>query len=160
MSEEPGGQVEREPNRKPATIRTPRDIAEQLWEAWPFSGVQLPWQELTGAAAPIRVEEVRDGDQLVVRAEVPGVDPEKDIDVSIDDDVLTIRARREERHEDKQTDNYRSEFRYGSFERRLRLPRGTSGDVVNATYRDGVLEVRLPAPADTAPRRTIEVKRG
>ncbi|KAE8764123.1 Hsp20 family protein [Georgenia thermotolerans] len=121
---------------------------------WPFREAGRP------AGVPIRVEEVREGDQLVVRAELPGVDPEKDIDVTVDEGVLTIRAQRQERTEDKQADSYRSEFRYGQFERQIRLPKGTSPDVVSASYRDGLLEVRLPIPAEEPSARRIDVQRG
>lgn len=89
---------------------------------------------------PIRVEEfVHDG-HYVVRAELPGVDPDSDIDVRIDGDLLTIRGRRQEtRHE-----HGRSEFRYGSFARSLRLPLNCEEHDITATYDAGVLEVTLP----------------
>ena len=61
---------------------------------------------------------------MVVRAELPGVDPEKDIDVTVEDGVLTISAERRESTEKKEDTSYRSEFRYGSFVRRLPVPRG------------------------------------
>jgi HSP20 family protein len=138
---------------------SPRELAEHFWGAWPprwdwpFGEAGWPFREAgRPAGVPIRVEEVREGDELVVRAELPGVDPEKDIDVTVDEGVLTIRAQRQERAEEKQAEGYRSEFRYGQFERQIRLPKGTSPDVVSASYRDGVLEVRLPVPPE-APSR-------
>lgn len=137
-------------------MRLPREIADQLWEAWPFGGA--PWREIVGAG-PFRVEELRDGDELVVRAELPGVDPEKDIDVTVEEDTLTITATRTQREEERNADGYRSEFRYGRLERRLRLPRGADGSAVRATYRDGVLEVRLPAPPPSQETRRITVER-
>jgi HSP20 family protein len=108
----------------------------------------------------IRVEEETRGDSRIVRAEIPGVDPEKDISVTVEGDDLVIEARREERSEARDADGYRSEFRYGAFTRHVRLPRGTSPEVVSATYRDGVLEVRLPIAPGTEGPRKVPVSRG
>jgi len=92
----------------------------------------------------LRVEEYVEGDTLVVRTELPGIDPDKDVEITISDVLLHIRARREEKTEHKGKDSYRSEFRYGSFVRSMALPAGTKEDDVKATYDDGILEVRLP----------------
>jgi len=92
----------------------------------------------------LRVEEYRDGDDLVVRAELPGIDPDKDVEVTLADDVLHIQAHREEKSEHKEHHGYRSEFRYGSFARNIALPAGTDEASVVASYADGVLEVRVP----------------
>jgi HSP20 family molecular chaperone IbpA len=95
----------------------------------------------------IPVESFTDEGSYVVRADLPGVDPEKDIEVRVDADVLTIHGeRREEEH-----DNGHSEVRYGSFTRSVRLPKGASATDVVARYDAGVLEVRVPmkeAPAE------------
>ncbi|HVM65725.1 MAG TPA: Hsp20/alpha crystallin family protein [Acidimicrobiales bacterium] len=93
----------------------------------------------------LRVEEFRDGDDLVVRAELPGIDPDKDVEVSLSDGMLSIRAHRQEQSEPKE--GYRSEFRYGSFSRIVALPPGTDESSVTAHYTDGVLEVRAPIGA-------------
>ncbi|MCV2395773.1 Hsp20/alpha crystallin family protein [Actinotalea sp. M2MS4P-6] len=113
-------------------------------------------------AEPMRVEEVRDGEHLVVRAELPGIDPDKDVAITIDDGVLTISAERTARSEEKEKDSYRSEFHYGSFSRTLPLPSGATDADVTATYKDGVLEVRVPVPAEppTPTARTVPVTRG
>ncbi|WP_341360430.1 Hsp20/alpha crystallin family protein [Georgenia sp. M64] len=141
--------------------RSPRELAEQLWESWPFGDFPWPFREAgRPAGVPIRVEEHRDGDHVVVRAELPGVDPEKDIDVTVEDGILTIRAERRESTEKKEDKSYRSEFRYGSFVRRLPVPRGVRTEDVSASYRDGVLEVRLPAPPEETPPRKVQVQRG
>jgi HSP20 family protein len=96
---------------------------------------------------PIRVEEFVEGNTLVIRAEAPGLDPDKDIDVSVVDGALQIRAERKEEKEEKGKDSYRSEFRYGSFLRTLPLPPDVKVDDIKASYKDGVLEVRTPLPA-------------
>jgi HSP20 family protein len=94
------------------------------------------------AGQPFRVEEaVRDG-RYVIRAELPGLDPEKDIEVTVDGPILTIRAER--RQEDSGPD--RSEFRYGSLTRAVRLPARIDATDVTARYEKGILEVSLPVP--------------
>jgi HSP20 family protein len=92
----------------------------------------------------MRVEEFVDGDTLVVRAELPGLDPDKDVELTIDDGVLHVRAEREERSEHKGKEGYHSEFRYGSLERNIPLPSGTKDEDVKASYEHGILEVRVP----------------
>jgi HSP20 family protein len=99
----------------------------------------------------LRVEEFIDDGAQVVRVELPGVNPEKDVDISVVNGVLRISARREEREEHKEKDSYRSEFRYGSFVRELALPEGCREEDVTATYTDGVLEVRAPVGEVQAP---------
>jgi HSP20 family protein len=109
----------------------------------------------------LRVEEYREGDQLVVKAEVPGIDPEKDVDITVDRDQLQIVVRREEKSEHKGKEGYRSEFRYGTFARTVALPAGVQQDDVRASYHDGVLEVRIPAPEESASSaRKVPVVRG
>lgn len=113
-------------------------------------------------ASSIKVEQFQDGSTLVVRAEIPGIDPDKDVDVSVSGGMLHIKAEREERSEHKEKDGYRSEFRYGSFQRSIALPAGAKEEDITASYKDGVLEVRAPAPVaapDTSGTK-IRVDRG
>lgn len=104
----------------------------------------LGWLEdsdLRAIATPqIRVEDFVEEGSYVLRAELPGVDPEKDIEVEVTGDVLTITGRRQEEERDKN----HSEFRYGSFTRSVRIPAGCDPASVAATYSNGVLEVRVP----------------
>lgn len=110
----------------------------------------------TGTGA-IRVEEVVDGNTLVVRAELPGIDPEKDAAITVSDGALTIKAERQEKKEQKEKDSYRSEFRYGSFFRRVPLPDGVKESDVTASYKDGVLEVRAPIPEQVPATSTSRI---
>jgi HSP20 family protein len=88
----------------------------------------------------IKIEEFpRDG-LYVLRAEMPGVDSDKDIDVEVSDSFLTITFRRE----GSTRDTFRSEFDYGEFYRSVALPSGAKSDDVKATYKDGILEVVVP----------------
>jgi HSP20 family protein len=118
-----------------------------------FGGQLMPDLE------PIKVEEQREDDALVVRAEVPGLDPEKDVNIEVSDQALRIQAERREQSRDEQKGRVRSEFRYGSFTRVLPLPFGASEDDVKATYRDGILEVRIPIDQRKAEAHKIPVQR-
>lgn len=88
-----------------------------------------------------------DDGTIVFRAELPGMDVENDVDVTVEDGRMTISGKREEREEHKDKGTYRSEFRYGSFERTVRLPAGARTDDIQAEYDDGILEVRVPVDA-------------
>ena len=88
---------------------------------------------------PIKVEEYVEGDHYMIRAELAGIDPEKDVEVTVASGYLTIRAERSDKTEGK----HRSEFRYGAFSRTLALPSGADEDTVTASYRDGILTVSV-----------------
>jgi HSP20 family protein len=98
----------------------------------------------------LRVEEFVDGDMMVVRAELPDIDPDKDVELTVADGVLHIEARREQRTEQKDKDGYRSELRYGAFARNVHLPPGAKVEDITATYTDGMLEIRAPVQPETA----------
>ena len=98
----------------------------------------------------IRVEEERHDDRYVVRAEMPGIDPEHDVEIDVVDGLLTIRAERREEHREEREGRTVSEFRYGSSMRSLAVPKGVSAENVTATYRDGILEITVPFPAPVA----------
>jgi HSP20 family protein len=101
---------------------------------------------LFGSDDRMRVEEeIKDG-ALHVRAEVPGIDPEKDADVSVSDGMLRIRVERRREHRSEEEGHVRSEFRYGSFYRSIPLPKGADSSQVSASYKDGILEVTVPMP--------------
>lgn len=105
---------------------------------------------LSNPAVPagIPVEELVEDDTLIVRAQIPGIDPDKDVEITVSDNQLHLRAewRQEARVEEQGL--ARQEFHYGSFYRSIPLPAGTREDQVKATYHDGILEVRVPV--DTA----------
>ena len=91
------------------------------------------------AAQAMRMEEYVANGRYVVRAELPGVDPAKDMEVSVAKGILTIRA---ERHEDLQG-QHRSEFRYGTFSRHLPLPITADANDIKANYHWGILQVSI-----------------
>lgn len=124
---------------------------------WPGLGWVEPWRRwfpFDVGEGFLRTEEFYDGDTLVVRAELPGVDPDKDVEITVGGGVVRIHARREEKAEHKDKQGYRSEFRYGDFTREVALPAGASSDDVKATYRDGILEVRIPCGEHGKPEVT------
>lgn len=87
----------------------------------------------------MRVEDDMKDGRYEVRAEIPGVDPASDIDITVGDGQLTIRAERSEKSEG----NGRSEFNYGSFTRTVTLPVGADEDDIKATYDKGILSVSV-----------------
>ncbi|SEE70757.1 Hsp20/alpha crystallin family protein [Jiangella alba] len=105
---------------------------------------------------PFRLEEHQDDDAYVIRAELPGMDPEKDISIDITGDRLTINAERTDRREESD----RSEFRYGRLHRSAVLPKGADATKATARYVAGILEITVPI-AETPPEsHTVPVTRG
>jgi len=108
-------------------------------------------------AQAIRVEDWVEEDTYMVRAELPGIDPEKDVEVTVGAGYLTVHA---ERH-DKTEGKHRTEFRYGSFTRSLPLPANADQDNVKATYHDGILTIAIALKVEKKePVKKIEVKSG
>ena len=112
----------------------------------PFAGLQM-----------MRVEDFQDGNEYVLRAELPGIDPDKDVDISIQNSVLTVKA---ERREEEKKDPHRSEFRYGTFSRSVALPATADETNVKAMYRDGVLEVRVAMKENRGEAKHITIDKG
>jgi HSP20 family protein len=102
----------------------------------------------------IRLEDQLTDAEYTVRAELPGVDPEKDVHLSVTNGFLTIRA---ERKEEKQN-RHRTEFRYGLLERSVSLPETADADKIRARYRGGILEVAVPLKAKTEPKQITIAK--
>ncbi|MET8651554.1 Hsp20/alpha crystallin family protein [Nocardia aurea] len=94
----------------------------------------------------IRVEDETADGKYLVRAELPGVDPDTDVSVTVRDGLLTIKAERSERQETKG----RTEFTYGSFTRSVALPEGANEDDIAATYEKGILTIAVPIAAAEA----------
>jgi HSP20 family protein len=108
-------------------------------------------------AQPIRVEEYLEGDHYLIRAELAGIDPSKDVEVTVGSGCLTIRAERYDKTESK----HRSEFRYGSFIRTLPLPADADEDAFTASYCDGILTISIGLKSgQKASAKKIEVTTG
>ncbi len=115
------------------------ELWSDLWTGFP---------SLTGLRPDhmIRLEdEIQDG-HYVLRAELPGIDPEKDVDITVSNGQLTIKAERSEKKEA----NGRSEFTYGSFTRSVKLPAGANEDDIKAAYDKGILTVDVAVPEQAA----------
>jgi HSP20 family molecular chaperone IbpA len=97
-------------------------------------------------------DEMKDG-RYEVRAELPGVDPTDDIEVTVRDGQLTIKAERTQTSES----NGHSEFAYGSYVRTVPLPEGADEDDINATYDRGILTVSVPLSEDHPTEKRVEV---
>lgn len=95
---------------------------------------------------------------LVIRAELAGVDPEKDVEITAEDGVLRIRGHRHYENRDEGANYFRMETSYGSFERSVPLPEGVNPEDIKAVHRNGVLEVVVPNAAQIATARKIPVQ--
>jgi HSP20 family protein len=97
-------------------------------------------------------------DNLVLRADLPGVDRDE-IEIEIKDGILTVSGERKAQHEEKREGFHRVERSFGRFSRSLELPKGVEADSVSASFERGVLEVRMAKPAERKPTR-IEIQPG
>jgi HSP20 family protein len=95
---------------------------------------------------------VEEADHFVLRADLPGVS-EQDIKIELEGDVLTISGERKSEHEQRKEGYVRVERASGRFSRSLTLPEGIDPESIKADYEGGVLEVRIPKPAERKPRR-------
>ena len=101
---------------------------------------------------------VETDDHFVLKADLPGL-TEADVNVEVKDNVLTLSGERKGEHEDKREGYVRVERAFGSFRRSLRLPEGVDPEAVQATFDNGVLEVRIPKPEERKPRK-VEIQVG
>jgi HSP20 family protein len=95
---------------------------------------------------------VETDDDFVLRADLPGL-AENDVNIELEDNVLTISGERKAEHEEKQEGYYRVERASGAFSRSLTLPEGVNPEAIKASFNKGVLEVRIPKPEERKPRK-------
>jgi HSP20 family protein len=95
---------------------------------------------------------VETDDQLVLRADLPGLDAD-DVQIEVKDGVLTVSGERRAEHEQREDGFHRVERASGSFSRSLSLPKEVEADKISASFDKGVLEVRIPKPAERRPHR-------
>jgi|SRR4051812_38567784 HSP20 family protein len=140
---------------------------ERLFDDFGFGHGLLsrPWssgsrrQSASGAWTP-QIEVSHQNNELLVRADLPGLKKE-DVSIDITDEAITISGERRQEEESESGGYYRSERSYGSFHRTVPLPRGAISDQAKATFKDGVLEIRVPAPPEQVTRgRRIEIQEG
>ena len=135
-------------------LRRVEDRMGRLWRGlgrWPVS------EDIDVESWTIPLDVVQEGDNIVVHASLPGVKPE-DIEVAIDDDVLTIKGSNKVEQEERKGDYLMRECRSGSFYRSLRLPDTVDRDKVKSRYDGGVLSVTFPkVEAKKAKQVKVEV---
>jgi HSP20 family protein len=115
--------------------------------------------DLEGAIWSPQVEAFERNNRLIIRADLPGLTKD-DINVDITDDAIKIRGERRQETEETDEGYYRSERSYGSFYREIPLPNGVNREEANATFRNGVLEITMPAPARQSSSRPLEIGEG
>ncbi|MFC8801144.1 Hsp20/alpha crystallin family protein [Promicromonospora sp. NPDC057138] len=134
------------------TVLTTRSPFARTWLRDPWSA------QFAAAEGPVPAADVyREGEDLVARLDLPGVDPASDITVEVEGRKLVVRGERKDQRSEESEGRRISEVRFGAFRRTVTLPRTVDGDAVSASYDAGVLTVTVPgAFAGTTPQR-IEV---
>lgn len=112
------------------------------------------WRRDLGFPVTPAVDVVEKDNAFELTAELPGLDA-KNIELSLSDDVLTIKGEKNEEKEEKTKDRYVSERRYGSFRRSLQLPSSVDPAKIEAAYKSGVLTVTLPKSAEAKKKQTV-----
>ena len=115
---------------------------------------RLVAEDSYGTWAPV-VDIFEKGDDLVIRAEVPGLEKDK-IDIRVENNTLVLRGERERASDFNEKDAYRLERSFGAFTRSFTLPKTVDGSGIVASYKNGVLDIRLPKTEDAKPRQ-IEI---
>ncbi len=174
-----GGQLSAQRSEQTG-IRSPGEAAwQRTWPSTPFGLMRRMFDDMdrlfsgfgsggelgsltrssSGLWSP-QVEMFERDNQLIVRADLPGLSKE-DIELDLRDDTLTLRGERREQHEKFQEGYSYSERSYGSFSRQIPLPPGISVDQVNASFENGVLEVQMQLPEESrSQHRKIEIRSG
>ncbi|MFZ5391021.1 MAG: Hsp20/alpha crystallin family protein [Patescibacteria group bacterium] len=113
-------------------------------------------QSLSGFVPALDVYQTKD--EVVVESQLPGLDP-KDVNIAIENDVLTIEGKFEKKTEVDERDYYRKEIRSGGFHRSVALPTAVDGDKAKAVYEKGVLRIQIPKEERAKPKTVkVEVK--
>jgi HSP20 family protein len=147
----------------PARVSGPFEETERLFDQFFGRRWLAPWRLDLPRFADFEVPELRmpkvdvidRENEVVVKAEVPGVD-KKDLDVSVAEDSVTIKGTTSHEEKEEKGDYYRCEMRRGAFARTVALPSAVDGDKAKASFKDGVLELVLPK-AEGAKRKRIAI---
>lgn len=152
----------REPAQVEETEKAPVEVVhpfDRLFEDWTGWLTNFPfhrpfWSDRPSLSAQmIRVDEYQEDGVLVVKAELPGIDPDEDVELTVSDSMLRIAAERREEDKTEHEGYRRHEIRSGSFSRTLPLPAGVSEADITAKYENGILEIRIPAPQAGAAKK-------
>lgn len=140
------------------TFRLFDRMMEEFWRR-PFPGLWEPERWWPSRAVSMRMPALdvyEEKDEVIVKADLPGLSKE-DVDVNLSGKTLTIKGEKKQEEEVKEKDYYRRERSYGSFVRSVELPAEVKPEEIKATFKDGVIEVRLPK-TEEAKKKTITVK--
>ena len=150
-----------------ATLREEMDrLFDDFFTGWPMTSIRRrrvdtdPWRRFQGMfEATFPTADVVEGEKdYKITAELPGMS-EKDLEIALAGDVLTLKGEKKEEHEEKGQNRYVSERRYGSFQRSFALPEDADPEKIEAAFKNGVLTITLAKrPEAQAKRRKIEVK--
>ena len=145
-------------------FRAMQRMADEMDRMFENFGLGRRWENspvwgATGAGmwAP-EIEVFQKNNELTIKADLPGMKRD-DVSIEVADNALTIHGERKREHEEEREGVYRSERSYGSFYRTIPLPEGAITEQAKATFRDGVLEIRMPAPPASKGRR-LEITEG
>ncbi len=141
--------VETMENKKDSYL-TPRDIFQSFQETIDEFFNDFPYPEVFSKERSFFPKiDISEGDkEIVIKADVPGID-EKDLDISISKDAVIIKGEKKYEHEEKQNNYYKKERSYGSFRRVIPLPVQIDESKVEATYKNGVVTLRLPKSSES-----------
>ena len=109
-----------------------------------------------GQPALPAVDVIRRDEEIVIRADMPGIKPDE-VKIEVEDDVLTVSGEHQEEKEEKKDNFLRRERSYGSFSRSLSLPPGVDAEAIEANSKDGMLEVTVPLPKEKQ-KKAVEIK--
>lgn len=124
--------------------------------SWPM--LEEDWEEAEEAGLRFSVDMYEEGDNVVIKADLPGMAPE-DVDVTVREESVSLQAKREEKVEEKKRDYLRRERRFGSFSRTLSLPATVVPDKAEAKFKDGTLILTMPkAKPEKGKEVKVEVK--
>ena len=141
-----------------ALQRRINDIFDDFWGGFQMPVLNWPGMPASGFTPKVNVEETEKG--IRVKAELPGME-EKDIEVTLTDDGLSISGEKRTEKEEKGKTFVRREMSYGSFRRLIPLPAPVEADKVKASFKNGILDIELPVPEKARRQvKKIEVKAG
>ncbi len=136
-------------------IVTLRDRMNRLFED--MSGAKSEDKDIMAGTWAPSVDIYENENEVVLAAEIPGVD-EKDVEIKVEDNILTLRGERKFEKETKEENYHRIERSYGSFFRSFSLPSYIDQDRIEAEHENGVLKIRMPKRAELKPRKVKILK--
>jgi HSP20 family protein len=138
------------PMRRTHPLSQLQDQFDALWDRF-FSGWPMPVEEEFGSERFWDLDMEEGDNEVIVRAEVPGFEP-NDLDIQVNNDILTIKAEKKQESKEKEAAGQR-ERRYAMYRRTITLPPGTNPDKAEANYRSGVLELHIPRSKEAQGKR-------